>query len=383
MPTYEFNLPEGRTISGQGASPEEAWQSLRKQQTQPATTAAAPKTVADPTFEQVASPFGRRVREIGRGAIQGAVLDPLEAVGQATEFGMRHTTGGRLPVPEVVRKGLREVQKDVESTTTGQVSRLGGAVGSLAFGPEGLFGLARALMAARAARAARAVQAARTIGGVGGIGRLATPEEIATVAGGTRAVRQAGKTENVLAETRQLEAGAKALGKPVGELTDAETAAIFSGEPAAAPAAARTGPGLARRAAGGAAGATLQPVEAKDDTDYLAQKGVQALGGGALGALASRASRAAGAGGGARVGVSHHGWPYVAIGGMSIPLYWMLHHPGIFAATLGALAAAATGRGAARVVGRGGPRAIRGAGAAIGQGVEDLGAETRNGQETE
>jgi hypothetical protein len=330
MPTFVFTSPDGKEyeVEGpEGSTQQQAWQQLQKQlrESKPAETTKPPAENRAYTF--------------GRGVVQGALYDPVEGIGQLIE----HAANIKLPVPQTVRKWLRDVRDETERTGTGTAGRLTGAVGSLFAAPE-IAGLARAAQLARAARAMTPAQQAARIRQIG------TP-----------------------AASQLFSARAQALGKPVMSLTNEERSAALLGHPP--PGAARAALSFPARAATGAAVAAAEPVEGSPE-DYLQQKGYQALAGGTLGGLAGSAlAQRAGA-----VRPLHWHWhyPFSGYGLYHLAGPWGL---GAGAGTLATLAALARGGGARSVAALGG-----GAGEAVGQ----VGAEAprerqeeQNGQDQE
>lgn len=65
-------------------------------------------------------------RTIAGGALQGAVFDPVEGIGQLIE----HATGHNVPIPQAVRDWFDDYQKKYTSTPAGQGGRIAGAIGS-------------------------------------------------------------------------------------------------------------------------------------------------------------------------------------------------------------------------------------------------------------
>ncbi|HEX3523221.1 MAG TPA: hypothetical protein VHT52_14170 [Stellaceae bacterium] len=237
-------------------------------------------------------------RNVLSGGLQGAVLDPLEGVGQLVE----HLTGAKL-APDFIRDKLKSFRSGVESTTAGEVGRIGGAVGSM-FIPGG----GEAALAARAASEARAggagLMAVRSALGPDRAGpagyaavrrALETPGEI-----GTKAVaREMRRPENVAGKplyttvedyfpkqgtaSRASEAAAARRQTvppplPVGAPTAAERARLFMHDiPANAASFAQRWPGTTSTLAG-AGRAAAQPVEGGDN--YAGQKAAQMFAGG-------------------------------------------------------------------------------------------------------
>jgi hypothetical protein len=96
--------------------------------------------------------------QLGEGAIQGAIADPIEGIGQLVE----RTTGMRL-APQFIRDTLKSFRTGVEKSDYGEYGRWAGIIGSTVapFGGP-LLALARGAKLAQAAEAARAGEAGLT-----------------------------------------------------------------------------------------------------------------------------------------------------------------------------------------------------------------------------
>ena len=148
-------------------------------------------------FRSAVRTAGGNTADVLKGGAQGALLDPVEGIGQIIE----HATSRKIPIPQAVRDWFDKYRKDVQSTRSGRVGELGGAIGSM-FIPVG----GEAAAAARAAESTRAGEAGLTAvrsalgpDRAGPIGyaavrrALETPGEI-----GTAAVRrEMGRPENI------------------------------------------------------------------------------------------------------------------------------------------------------------------------------------------
>lgn len=352
----------------------------------------------------------------GRGAVQGAILDPVEGIGQLIE----RATGAKL-APDAVRKWLKEVRDETERTGTGTAGRWTGLLGSLVAAPEVLLG-AKALgafgqgvvrggaQAAKELRAERALPSLSELSTVAKGSEKAAPavarrtgiesrlDELAQSSGAGRApktfsgppgLREMGavsrgeavapRVADPLASTGpkaaeaipKLREYAKAVGKSPFELTAAERAAAMAGElPAAAEAvaapAARGVLPFGTRVAVGAGTAAAQPVEG-DPEDYWSQKGMQALAGGSLGGLAGSALAR---GAGKFIKPSWHGLHLPFTGYMGYHLLGPYGAAGV-GGTLATLAALAKG---------GGARSVPALGGMAGEAVRSLTEESQDGE---
>ena len=198
-------------------------------------------------FPETDPQIGGKAYQFGRGAVQGAIFDPVEGIGQLIE----HASGMKIPIPQSVRNWFDKVRENTEATGVGTAGRWTGTLGSLALAPEAMLGAKALGLTGRAAAAA------------------ATPAEIA------RLTRQMGTP----AAIRQYEAYAKAMGK--APVTNAERHAALLGNFAKPT---TTAGRVARQAAIGAGVGATQPVA--EGEDFATQKLYQALAGGSLAGLA-------------------------------------------------------------------------------------------------
>jgi hypothetical protein len=206
------------------------------------------RAMIEKKFPETNPEIGGKAYQFGRGVVQGALYDPVEGIGQLIE----HASGMKIPIPQGVRNWFDKVRENTEATGTGTAGRITGAVGSLVAAPEAMLAGRAASVAARAANA--------------------TSKSVFDIAS------KLGKAET----TARISEYAAKVGKTPRQLTNADlTRALLSPERAPLTGARR----LAAQAATGAALGAAQPVDPNAD-DFAAQKGYQALAGGALGGLA-------------------------------------------------------------------------------------------------
>jgi len=214
-------------------------------------------------FPEADPEIGGKAYQIARGAVQGAVYDPIEGIGQIIE----HATGKKIPIPQSVRNWFDKVRENTEATGTGTASRIGGAVASALVAPELVIGqVGRAGAAAGAL--AREAGAARTLAPSLGELRVA-----ATSRAGEKAAELLPKYEEY----------ARRAGKSAMDLTAEERTAARLGQMPPGPPS-RLG-AFAKRAGVGAGVGAVQPVDPEAE-DFAGQKAFQALAGGTLGSLA-------------------------------------------------------------------------------------------------
>lgn len=116
MPTYEFDLPDGKKVRAEGSTPEQAWENHNLSvPSDPGRGYPTPKT----------DPIGD-LREVGIGIAQG-LLDPVEGIAQLSE----HITGKHL-VPDSVRDWARNLRKRAQGTWAGRAGEITGNVAGLA-----------------------------------------------------------------------------------------------------------------------------------------------------------------------------------------------------------------------------------------------------------
>lgn len=258
--------------------------------------------------------IGGKAYQFARGAVQGAIYDPVEGIGQLIE----HASGKKIPIPQSVRNWFDKVRENTEATGTGTAGRVTGSIGSLLVAPE-VAGTVRA--------ASIGYRAARMTG----------PQLVAKA-------QQLGRPETI----SRINAYATKLGKAPNRLTNDELGEALLTRVPRPPA---TGLArIARQAATGAAAGATQPVAARDDDDYWRQKAAQALAGGTLAGVA-----------GSRLGevglraARHHPWYTGAA----------VFHPGSSIPTLAILSGLAAQRGLERA----GERVAAPIGAAAGRAL--------------
>jgi hypothetical protein len=282
--------------------------------------------------ESKAAPGESSTYSFGRGVVQGALYDPIEGIGQLIE----HAGNIKLPVPQAVRKWLKDVRDETEKSTAGTAGRVTGAVGSLALAPEAFAAGKAASVAARAA--------------------TATPRSTFALAS------KLGKAE----ADRRAAAYATAVGKHPRVLSNAELTEALLGHIPGQPWRTLSAPARVAVGAGTAAAAPVEGESARPE-NYAEAKRNQALLGGSLGGLAGSAV-ARGAGRVMRPSMHFAHIPFTGYGA-----YHLLGPTGL-AATGGTLATlAALARG-------GGARSVAGLGGMAGQAVRALTEEAPNAE---
>ena len=214
-------------------------------------------------FPETNPEIGGKAYQVGRGVVQGAIYDPIEGIGQIIE----HATGKRIPIPQSVRNWFDKVRENTEATGTGTASRIGGAVASALVAPELAIGQVGRL-GALAGAAAREAGAARTA-----MPALSELRAISTSRAGEKAAELLPK----------YEAYAQRVGKSAMDLTHEERVAARLGQLPPGPPSRLAS--LGKRVGVGAGVGAVQPVDPEAE-DFAAQKGYQALAGGALAGLA-------------------------------------------------------------------------------------------------
>lgn len=282
-------------------------------------------------FPEADPEIGGTTKQIARGAAQGAVLDPIEGIGQIIE----HATGKKIPIPQSVRNWFDKVRENTEATGTGTASRIGGAIASFLVAPEAALGARAASIGYRASR-------------------MKGPELVAYA-------QKLGRPE----ATSRISAYAGKLGKTPNRLTNDEVAEALLTRVPSAPAtgAARFG----RQAGLGAVAGAVQPVtDTGEEGSFATEKGLQALAGGVLGGAAGLPI--------GQLALKHlgrhryHYSPWTAAA--------MLHNPAHGIPALGTLGALAAQYGLEKA----GPRVAAPLGAAGGQAVDQIMEEQRDEQ---
>lgn len=97
----------------------------------PGTRFSDPPAPQDQTWTESATSFGK-------GALQGAVLDPVEGIGQLYE----HATGAKIPLPQGVRDWASDFEQQAGATRAGKFGNLTGTVASMLIPGYGLESLA-------------------------------------------------------------------------------------------------------------------------------------------------------------------------------------------------------------------------------------------------
>jgi hypothetical protein len=150
-----------RATGPDGSTQEQAQQQFNSRQPPAAPPAGGglPSAPSDATWGDVATSFGK-------GALQGAVLDPIEGIGQ----GYERFTGRHIPVPQAARDWFSRFSDEAGRTSAGRIGNWAGTIGSFLIPGAGLESLA-----ARSAGAANtALRSAR-------MGYRAGPEGYAAV----------------------------------------------------------------------------------------------------------------------------------------------------------------------------------------------------------
>lgn len=135
MATWEFPLPDGTKVTGEGATKEAAWKNyLYSKRIKDIGTNA-------PASEKP-TPRGQW-QDIFYGVGQG-LLDPIEGMVQMAEHVANHKIA-----PDTVRNWAKDFRKNVQSTWAGRAGELGGNIAGLALPGAGLArtvsGMARAI----------------------------------------------------------------------------------------------------------------------------------------------------------------------------------------------------------------------------------------------
>lgn len=116
MPTYEFDLPNGKKARAEGQTPEEAWRNYNFANPARAAAGSDPANPAE---------HGRRLGDpvdMLKGVMQGW-LDPIEGLAQLAE----KSTGWKL-APKELRDWARDYRNRVQSTPMGQIGEFAGNI---------------------------------------------------------------------------------------------------------------------------------------------------------------------------------------------------------------------------------------------------------------
>lgn len=157
------------------------------------------------------------LRSFAGGAVQGALFDPVEGIGQLIE----HATGHDIPIPQAVRDWFDSYKEKYTSGEASQYGRVAGTVGSLLIPAAGAARAAGWLGRTTAAQAGtKAVQAAlaapRTPGVISRFAKALPTEVRGTAIGAASGAAQPVEEGQDYAKTKLEQVASGALGGGIG-----------------------------------------------------------------------------------------------------------------------------------------------------------------------
>jgi hypothetical protein len=126
---YRVTMPDGTNydVTAPDDVPQDFIRQEVQQQHSPRAQLPTTQQPVSPAAPKPQQPLLSRIRAATdpdpylKGALQGAVLDPIEGLGQVYE----KASGTRIPVPQAARDWFDKYRQNVESTTAGQIGRYG------------------------------------------------------------------------------------------------------------------------------------------------------------------------------------------------------------------------------------------------------------------